>query len=130
LATFNSQLQHGWSRGFSSTSVPLNLTAISLDSSGNIAVTGAFRGEVDFGAGPIAGAGDSISLLAAKFDQSGNPLWIRPVGGGIYHAGTHLSTSPTSDLVLTGASTGAVDFGTGPLGASGETSTFIAKLGR
>jgi hypothetical protein len=80
-------------------------------------MTGAFRGEVDLGTGPITDAGDSISLLLAKFDEFGNALWGRSFGGGIYQGGNHLTTTASNDIVLTGSSNGAVDLGTGPLSA-------------
>jgi hypothetical protein len=61
-------------------------------------------------------------LGTVKLDQDANMLWAKKFHG-------HVALDSESNTLLTGALTGTVDFGGGPLTSSGGADVFIAKLG-
>lgn len=76
-----------WTRtwdGDSPKSVDEYADIIAIDNDGNIFITGAFTGPVDFDPGPGVTEYDSIGkydIFLSKFDPDGNLLWTRTWGG-------------------------------------------------
>jgi hypothetical protein len=54
---------------------------IALDNSGNIVVCGYFEDTTKFGSGPLIPSKGGKDILVAKYDASGNLLWMRNAGG-------------------------------------------------
>jgi hypothetical protein len=71
-----------------------------------------------------AAAGD---LLVGKLDVDGRLAWAKEVTGNDVQL-TGLAASADGGLLISGWSFGAIDFGGGPLGTAGTTTTFLAKL--
>jgi gliding motility-associated-like protein len=64
------------------TSLPLNylsLEAISADNSGGIYVTGEFMGNFIIGTDTVVGYNSNWSVFIAKYDSSGNFVWVKNV---------------------------------------------------
>jgi hypothetical protein len=121
--------EHVWSRGATGhdSQIPRDVVA---DEQGNVAISGSFRGELDFtgGAEPIANAG-SEDVFVSKFDAAGTHLWSKAFGGSEIDRGEALAVDSRDNLVLTGFFTSsAVDFGGRPLVRSGSADAFVAKL--
>jgi hypothetical protein len=106
--------------------------SLALDASGNIYLTGRFMGTLNFGNNSISNAGFINSFLA-KFDNNGNDLWVKRIGGtkndfagsavldasdNIYMIGTFGSNTLAFDSInLINTSLGYYD-------------VFLAKIGR
>lgn len=102
--------------------------AVATDKSGNSFVTGYFSGTATFSGTQLISSG-SMDMYLAKFDPSGNLLWIRQGGGTGDDEGYDLTVDPDGNAVVTGWFTGSATFGTNHLGAAGGSSTdiFVAK---
>jgi hypothetical protein len=100
---------------------------IAVDSSGNVVVTGYFLGSTDFGGGPLASTGAS-DVFVVKLNASGAHLWSKHFGGsGSLSSGRSVAVDASGVLVAGGFS-GPLDFGGGPITASGSADAFLLKL--
>ncbi len=94
---------------------------------GDVVVVGEFHGELDLGAGPIAGA-PTGSLFIARFDAGGALAWATTVDGPALLTGSPIAATPAGDILITGLYAGTTDFGGESLTSSGRTDFFVAKL--
>lgn len=108
---------------------------ITVDASENVYITGVFQGTADFdpGAGTanLTSAG-SNDIFFAKYDNSGNYVWAKKVGGANSDYGNAICLDASSNIYIVGYYTGAtVDFdpgaGTANLTNSGSSDVFFAK---
>jgi hypothetical protein len=109
-----------WSKAFGTHAFA---DSIAVAPDGRILLTGHFQGVIDLGCGPLKSAG-GYDIFAATFTDDGNVEWSRRFGDqrhqflikGVYgHAGA---------IILAGSFHGTIDFGTGPLVASGYDGLF------
>jgi len=104
-----------WSKSFGACAFPDTLSVVP---GGEILLTGHFQLTVDFGLGPLESAG-GYDIFSAMFASDGTPRWSRRFGDGrqqFLARGVH----NTRGLVaLAGSFHGTIDFGSGPLVASG-----------
>jgi hypothetical protein len=129
LVQLDSSGYHEWSWGVSGSS--LDVHALTRDAQGDIIVIGTFRTSIDFGTGPITVTSDAPAIFILKADARGQPRWSRGFGGLINDVGYDVVATPVDDLIVTGKSSGFLDFGTGPSGdGSVSGSPFLARLGR
>jgi len=88
-------------------------SSIGVDVSGNVFVTGYFKGTVDFdpGAGitTISSNGNEDSFVL-KLSASGAFIWARTVGGSSNDRGYALTVDPSGNPYITGTFLGTVDF--------------------
>ncbi|HTN91516.1 MAG TPA: hypothetical protein VL242_47940, partial [Sorangium sp.] len=107
--------------------------AIASDAAGNLYVTGAFEGTVDFGAGPLTSAGQEDVFLL-KLDPSGTLLWSRSFGSVSREWGDAVTVDGSGNIFLAGGYNGGlgaptVDFGGGPLeNFDFSRALFVVKL--
>ena len=101
--------------------------SVALDLFGNVVLTGYFHGQVDFGGGPIAEAGDG-DVFVTKFDAGGGHLWGKRFGDGHGQAGRSVASGASGDVLIIGDFGGTVDFGGGPLGPAGGLDVFVARF--
>lgn len=123
-----------WAHGFGSTETDLG-TSVAVDSSGNVYVTGYFRGTVDFdpGAGVqnlVSAGGEDIFVL--KLDSVGDFVWARRIGGLGRELSYGIAVDDTANVYTTGSYGGTIDFdpgaGTANLTAAGGIDVFLCKL--
>ncbi|MCD6329297.1 MAG: SBBP repeat-containing protein [Candidatus Cloacimonetes bacterium] len=100
---------------------------ITGDASGNIYVTGQFKGNVDFGSFPLFSNGE-YDVFVAKLDPDGNWLWARSAGGPMGDAGRGIAVDDDSNVYVTGEFWDTVTFGTHSITSSGLNDVFVAKL--
>lgn len=103
------------------------VTSLALDGSGNILLAGAFKGAVDFGAGPLESAG-ADDIFVVKLDPAGSARWSRRFGGAGAQAATALAADRSEYPVIAGDLFGDADFGAGPLTSAGSDDVFVLKL--
>lgn len=112
-------------------------TAVVLDSSNNILVTGLYNGNVDFNPAPLETntvSGNVIDVFVLKLDSNGGYLWAKGLGGSSFGAdyGEGIAVDSSNNVYVTGRYTGNVDFdpgaGTTTLSGSSTNGAFILKL--
>ena len=97
------------------------------DASGNSYMTGFFEGTAFFGTQSITSAG-SQDMFVAKYDASGNLLWVRNGGGALADAGNGIATDAAGNVIVTGEFSGAATFGTASLTSlNGSMDVFTVK---
>jgi hypothetical protein len=102
---------------------------VASDLDGNVTVVGRFKGEVDFGGGPVPSAGAFYDAFAASYDGSGQLRWVRGIGQGAHDQyATAITTGADGSVLIGGRLKGVVDLGGGetiPLGDRYDG--FVAK---
>lgn len=101
--------------------------AITVDSLGNVVVTGTFDGEFNTALGVIP----TVSFLDGFVIKLGNDLteqWQKAFGGSGNDEGEALTTDSTNHIYLTGFFDETVDFGGGIIADGGSDDVFLAKL--
>lgn len=126
LAKFDAGGNHIWSKRFGGEAAQVEATAVS-DESGNVLITGFFKGTVDFGGGSLT-SGGSFDIFVAKFDTNGSHLWSRSFGDASDQRGWDLSTDNQGNVLVTAAFRSTVNFGGGPLQSAGGFDIALAKL--
>jgi len=89
--------------------------SVAVDGSGNVYVTGAFAGTVDFDPGTGVDIHDGGGAFLSKFDSSGNFLWAKTWGGSEFDSGNGVAVDGSGNVYVTGDFSGTwVDFDPGP----------------
>jgi hypothetical protein len=132
VAKFDSTGTCLWSKAFGEGTQDQFGQDVAVDGSGNILVTGRFRGNnIDFGCGNLSSAGGKHDVFVAKLDASGACLWSKGFGEGTQDQfGEAVATDITGNTLVAGRFRGNnVDFGCGNLSsAGGKHDIFVAKL--
>ena len=97
-----------------------NVSGIALDDSGNILLTGDFRGTITFGAGEVNettleggyGLGD-YDIFVAKYTPSGVLLWAKKEDGSSFSWGRDIATDADGNILLTGDFRETITYGAG-----------------
>jgi len=125
VARFTDAGIHLWSEGFGDAADQTG-RSIDVDFMGNIVLTGAFLGALDFGGGPLQSAG-SEDIFVAKLDPMGAHIWSKSFGDPTQQIGRAVAVDSAGNVIVTGSLTGSVDFGAGPLTSAGMSDIFLAK---
>jgi hypothetical protein len=116
-----------WARRFGD-SADQEVGALTSDSQGNLVLTGAFSGSVDFGGGPLESEGTQ-RMFVAELDLDGNHLESRGVGEAPgYYVPTIVAADGPVDLLVGGGFSGSLDLGSGVLTASDSSDAFLARM--
>lgn len=95
--------------------------SLSVDSSGNVYVTGYFQGTADFDPGPgtvnLISAGN-LDIFICKLDSNGNLLWAKGMGGTLEDRGYSIATDNFGNVYATGFFQETVDFNPGGVGGN------------
>jgi hypothetical protein len=100
---------------------------IALDNSGNVLVTGKFRGTATIGTAVFIGYGDD-DIFVSKLNNSGNWTWSRRAGGTASDEAADISTDANGYVFLTGHFAATASFGSTDLTTEGGSDIFIAKM--
>jgi hypothetical protein len=107
-----------------------NGQAVAVDVSGNVIVTGNFKGAVDFGGGALTSAGNEDIFVAKLGPAAGAHLWSKRFGDGSGQEARAVAVDASGNAIVTGYFLGAVDFGGSTLTSAGDYDIFVAKFGR
>jgi hypothetical protein len=134
VARYNSAGTLSWVTAWGSTSDD-KANGVDVDNLGNVAVTGTFTNNVDFGGGPITNTGgtSSADIFLVKLSSAGIHQWSRGFGSaGVGQIGHGVAFDGAGNVLLTGSlvaltSPYTVDLGGGPISGNGYYNPFIAK---
>lgn len=102
--------------------------SIAVDNAANVYLTGHFWYTATFGSTTLTST--SISdIFIAKLDNSGNWLWAKQCGGGVYgDYPLSIDVDNSANVYVTGCFEGTTAFGTTSLASLGYADVFVAKL--
>lgn len=115
-----------WAQKFDSIFCKAN--GITVDSSGNIYVTGYFSDTATFGNITLTSAGDSDAFVA-KLDSNGKFLSAQNFGGTLADRGLDITSDAKGNIYATGGFENTATFGNTSLTSAGSIDAFIVKLG-
>ena len=97
---------------------------------GNVAVTGQFDGNIDFGGGNLGSQGGRDIFLAKLEGSKGAHVWSKSFGDSSDQAGYGAAVDSKGNIVITGVLEGETDFGGGNVAMkAGKTDIFVARFG-
>src|SRR6266567_4198636 len=100
---------------------------VALDNTGNCYVTGHFGSpQAMFDTITLTNRG-ARDIFVAKYDGSGNLLWVRQAGGADYDVATGIAVDGAGHCFVTGHIRGTATFGTTSLTSAGLEDIFAAK---
>ena len=101
-------------------------TGIAVDATGNVYVTGYYRGTASFGGINITSAGSS-DVFVAKYNNSGTIQWVRSAGGTSEDFGNGIAVDAAGNVYVTGLYSGTASFGGSNITSAGNFDVFVAK---
>jgi|GEM_PF-3845844 hypothetical protein len=112
------------------------ITSTATDSSGNIYLTGFFKGSIDFDPSPtgskILTSNGETDIFIVKLDRNGILVWAGNAGSAEYDRGNGIAIDSQDNIYVTGSfrTTADFDITSGVLNLTSEyiDSTFIIKL--
>lgn len=123
-----------WAESFGNTGLDIGNSIVN-DAVGNIYLTGAFGGTVDFDAGPGTinlSSGASYNAFVLKLNESGATLWAKMLGGSSQIIGRSVRLDASGNVYSFGDYSGTSDFdpgaGVSNLGTNGGGDVYISKL--
>ncbi|MFH0867368.1 MAG: gliding motility-associated C-terminal domain-containing protein [Bacteroidota bacterium] len=75
---------------------------IQTDGQGNSVITGLFHGTANFGSVSITANGNEEDMFVAKYDNSGNILWVKSGGGPDSDMGSAVTIDDNDNVIVTG----------------------------
>ena len=127
LAKYDPSGTHLWSQRFGDANSQ-GATSVAVNASGNVLMTGYFKGTVDFGGGGLTSAGN-YDVFVAEFNPNGSHLWSRSFGDVNSQQASAVAVDALDNVLVTGTFTGTVDLGGGGLTSAGSSDVFLAKFG-
>lgn len=123
-----------WARGIGGT-LDDSGNSITVDSDGNVYITGSFQGTVDFDPGPgdtILVSNGNYDIFISKMNPAGDLVWARSFGSDLDDEGWGIFVDAAGNVYTTGYFQNTVDFDPGPgvvdLTSVGHSDIFISKL--
>ncbi len=118
---------HSWSYGYGGPNSDYAF-GVSVNTTGEVAVTGYFWDSIDLGGGPLNSVGSS-DIFVARYNAAGGHVWSKSLGQAEIDGGQSVVIDESGAVVLTGYFSGTVDFGGGPLVSNGSTDIYLVKYG-
>ncbi len=115
ISKLDSMGQFQWAHSFGDNFTDRG-SAVSIDGSNNVLLTGSFAGTVDFDPGPgvfnLTASSSDIFIL--KLDANGNLLWVKDSESSGADFANDIACDNNSNLYVTGYFSDSVDFDPGP----------------
>jgi len=107
----------------------------SIDTIGNIYITGSFSDSADFDPGPLTNylfSNGQVDAFICKLDLGGNLIWAHQVGGALTDVGSTLTVDYHGAVYVAGSFRDTIDFDPGPgnyfIHSMGVADIFILSL--
>ena len=137
LAKYNASGVYQWAGRIGGTNTDYG-HSLAIDGSGNVFLTGHFKGTADFnpGTGTFYMSSSNVSyfdVFLSKYDNSGGFVWAKRFGSTLDDFGYAVALDGLGNPHITGYFQGIVDFdpsgGTWNLTSNGSSDIFLAKYG-
>lgn len=134
VSKLNSSGDFAWAKNYGSSGVEIG-SGIAVDALGDVYITGAYEGTIDFD--PNGGTYNLTSngnrdIFISKLTSSGNFVWAKSFGQSQSELVQELTIDNTGNIYIIGSYSGIVDFdpsgGTYNLNSTGGYDIFIAKF--
>jgi hypothetical protein len=104
-------------------------TGVTVDSAGNIGVTGWFRGQIDLGGGPLVAPVNPFNpdTYVGRFDKDGKHLWSLRFGDGGAQEGEAIAADGAGNLYTCGRFQGTINPGKGQMTSAGSTDIYVVR---
>jgi hypothetical protein len=102
-------LNWNWAQSTTGTP-PSDARGITIDSQGNAIVTGYYCGTTTFGTNVVTNVNVASDVFVAKYDKSGNMLWVRHGGGTNHDWGEAITVDLLDNIYVTGWIRGPATF--------------------
>jgi beta-propeller repeat-containing protein len=122
LVELDADGNHLWSKRFGGTESDYGF-GLDVATDGSLVITGVFSGAIDFGGGPLETSDPNGAGFLARLDNGGAHVWSRIVEV----ASDHTIVAADGGVVVAGSFSGTIDFGGGPMTASGPQDGFLMK---
>lgn len=125
ITKYNASGVAQWSRrgGGANADIP---SAITLDASSNVIVTGNYSGKAYFGTDSVTSAGSS-DVFVVKYNSTGTEQWLRSGGGTDNDLGQDIITDGSGSIYVTGFFGLSGTFGSKTVISAGKSDIFVAK---
>lgn len=101
--------------------------ALEIDPSGNVLLTGLFKGSVNIAGTALNSASSYADGFLAKYDTNGNGIWAKSFGGALWDTGNGLAVDGAGNTYITGRYTGSATFDALTVNGTGDADLFLAK---
>lgn len=105
---------------------PVVASAVALNGTSDILLSGSFEGVVDFGTGALPGAG--ADAFALKLGADGSTIWSVRYGAGDQQYAGAIAADSTGHVLLAGSFSKEIAFESEQLLSAGAADIFLAKL--
>ena len=102
---------------------------VGVSPTGDLAITGALFGTINFGGPDLTVASNETGIFAAKFDASGAHLWSEAFTGTGGADTSDIKLDPLGAAVISGNLVGDIQFGGVTETSAGNSDVFMLKLG-
>ncbi len=130
VAKYSGSNVHLWSRRYGNGGGAGEAgSAVAMDSSGNVLVTGFITSyaPTDVGGGTMTASGIQDIFLAKYASGDGSPVWVKQIGGIGTDSPAAVAVDSADNIVLTGYFQNSVNFGGVTLTSAGGADVFVAK---
>jgi cysteine-rich repeat protein len=116
-----------WSRSYGDANVYEQIAATAPIAGGGVVMVGSYDSPVDLGGGKLPRVGGR-EVFVLELDASGNHMMSRGFAAAGNQQGGGVSVDAAGNIFIGGSFEQSIDFGGGPLPASGGSELFVAKL--
>lgn len=99
-----------WSRAIGNLLSLESASAVDIDSTGAIYLTGSAKSVLNFGDGPLTYGGDTDAFIA-KLNPQGTAVWSKGFGDGKAQAGVDIATDTANNVILSVKFGGTINLG-------------------
>lgn len=115
-----------WAKELGDNTVDQFVEDVTVDTSGNVLITGGAQGTIDFGGGPLMAPADKLNVFVAKLSPTGAYVW-GDIYGGIGR-GLAIAADSKGGVGVAGEYKGQVDFGGEALPEKSFDVGFVARF--
>ncbi|MGQ0828855.1 MAG: gliding motility-associated C-terminal domain-containing protein [Bacteroidota bacterium] len=83
---------------------------INVDPSGNVVITGEYKGTASFGSASLSSMNNSIDIFTSKLDPNGNFLWAKKGSAHLTDRGLDVACDASGNIYVTGQFTDTITF--------------------